>query len=223
MKVLVGCECTGVVRRAFTARGHDAWSCDLLDTQDGSARHIKDDVRNVLEAGWDLAIFHPDCTYLTVSAAWAFKDGNHHQKVKKETLTGEKRRQARAQALDFVKTLWLAPIPRIAIENPIGAISTLLGPPSQIIQPYWFGENASKSTCLWLKNLPALWRRAEDFAMPRRVGTKHRWGNQTDSGQNRLTPSDDRWLQRASTYLGIAAAMAEQWTGEHEEKTLFGW
>lgn len=223
MRVLVGCECTGVVRRAFSARGHDAWSCDLLPAQDGSAKHLLCDVREVLDQHWDLAIFHPDCTYLTVSAAWAFKDGGHHQKVKEGTLTGAKRREARAQALEFVKVLWLAPIPRIAIENPIGAISTILGPPEQVIQPFQFGEDASKSTCLWLKNLPALHRNIRDFAMPRRVGRKHRWGNQTDSGQNKLTPTEDRWLRRASTYPGIAAAMAAQWTGEHDAKTLFGW
>ena len=213
MKVLVGCEYSGVVRNAFLELEHDAWSCDLLDT-DQPGPHITGDVLGVLHEGWDLAIFHPECTYLTIAAEWAYGPGPYHQKVKPETLTGVARQEARKAAINFAKTLWSAPIHRIAIENPIGVLTRELGKP-QIIQPHQFGHDASKSTCLWLKNLPPL-KPTSDFP-PRIVVDKDgkprkRWGNQTDSGQNRLTPSEDRWKERAKTYQGIAKAMATQWS-----------
>lgn len=215
MRVLIGCEYSGVVRNAFLDRGHDAWSCDLLDTEQPGP-HITGDVLKILDEGWDLAIFHPECTYLTIAAEWAYGPGPYHQKVKPETLVGEARVQARREAIAFVKTLWAAPIYKIAIENPIGVLSREenLGKPSQIIQPHQFGHDASKATCLWLKNLPQLI--PTDRVAPRIVQDKNgklreRYANQTDSGQNKLTPSADRWKDRARTYSGIAKSMSEQW------------
>ena len=212
MRVLIACERFGVIRDAFTNDGHDAMSCDLVDTLvDGP--HYTGDVRDVLNDGWDLMIAHPDCTYLTNSAAWAFKDGPYHQTVKDGTLVGHARRLAREDALDFVRLLMSAPIQRIAIENPIGAISTAIRKPDQIIQPYEYGDNASKATCLWLKNLPKLKPTAR--AVGRMVNHNgkivERFDNQTDSGQNRLSPSAGRAMDRAKTYQGWADAMASQW------------
>jgi hypothetical protein len=216
LRVLVGCEYSGTVRNAFLDRGHDAWSCDLLDTEQPGP-HITGDVFEILNEGWDLAIFHPSCTYLTIAAEWAYGPGPYHQKVKPETLVGEARVQARKEAIAFVKKLWAAPIDKIAIENPIGVLSREenLRKPSQIIQPHQFGHDASKATCLWLKSLPPLI--PTDRVAPRLVQDKNgklreRWANQTDSGQNKLTPSADRWKDRARTYVGIARSMAEQWS-----------
>ena len=155
-----------------------------------------------------------NCTYLTIAAEWAYGPGPYHQKVKPETLTGEARQQARREAIAFVKKLWAAPIDKIAIENPIGVLSREIGKPQQIIQPHQFGHDASKATCLWLKNLPQVI--PSDRVAPRLVQDKNgklreRWANQCDSGQNKLTPSADRWKDRARTYSGIAKAMAELW------------
>ena len=216
MRVLVGCEHSGAVRRAFRALGHDAYSCDLLPATDaGTQQHLQCDVLTILKDGWDLAIFHPDCTYLTCSAEWAYGDGPYHQKVKSETLVGAARRAARVEAVAFVMKLWNAPIKRIAIENPRGHLSRHLGRP-QYIQPNWFGDDASKITGLWLKNLPEL--RPTKHVAPRMVNGRPRWANQTDSGQNNLPPSEDRWALRAMTYAGIANAMADQWGGAHIEQ-----
>ena len=212
MKVLIACERFGVIRDAFIKVGHDAMSCDLVDTLvDGP--HYTGDVSDVLGNGWDLMIAHPDCTYLTNSAAWAFKDGPYHQTVKDGTLVGHARRLARVDALDFVRLLMDAPIPRIAIENPIGAISTAIRKPDQIIQPYEYGDNASKATCLWLKNLPKLkpTSRAVGRMVEHNGKIVERFDNQTDSGQNRLSPSAGRAMDRAKTYQGWADAMADQW------------
>ena len=209
MRVLVGCEHTGAVRRAFRARGHDAWSCDLLPAADGDSHHLQCNVLDVLARDWDLAIFHPDCTFLTCSAEWAYGDGPYHQKVKPGTLTGSVRRAARGQAIVFVRRLLDAPIARIAIENPVGALSRAIRKPDQIIQPWMFGADASKATCLWLKGLSPL--EPTQIIQPRNVWGRPRWANQTDSGQNRLSPSQDRWALRATTYPGIAAAFADQW------------
>lgn len=139
MKVLVACEFSGIVRKAFTMRGHDAWSCDLLPTEI-EGNHIQDDVLRHLEDGWDLMIAHPPCTYLAVSGARWFKN-----KQKEQT-----------EALKFVYNLLYAPIERIALENPISIISSHFGKPTQIIQPWQFGHGETKATCLWLKNLPLL-------------------------------------------------------------------
>lgn len=197
MRILVACEYSGTVREAFRKLGHIAWSCDLLPSDDDSLWHYRGDVRDVLNEHWDLMIAHPPCTYLTVS-------GLHWNKRNPE------RAALTEEALDFVRLLLDAPIKHIALENPIGCISSRIRPPDQIIQPYQFGEDASKATCLWLKNLPPL--RHTKYVEPRIVDGKKRWSNQTDSGQNRLGPSPDRWKIRSKTYQGIADAMADQWS-----------
>jgi len=193
MRVLIACAYSDTEREEFEKRGHDAWSCDLLPSDSNSTKHIQGDVRKVINDGWDLMIAHPDCTYLTNSAAWAYSDGPYHQKVKPGTLVGAARRTARAEALDFVRLLLDAPIPRIALENPVGAIGTNIRPATQFIQPYEFGDDASKITGLWLKNLPQLvgTRRVPGRLVMHKGKMVERWGNQTDSGQNKLTPSAD--------------------------------
>ena len=217
LRVLCGCEASGVVRRAFRALGHEAWSCDLLPAEDNSPFHLQCDVLTLLDEGWDLGVFFPDCTYLTNSAEWAYGNGPYHQKVKPGTLVGEARRAAREEAILFVKQLWAAPIERIAIENPVGCLGTRWRSVSQFVQPYEFGDDASKKTGLFLKNLPLLipttrypgrW-----VEWPRGSGKMvERWGNQTDGGQNKLPPTDDRWMLRSRTYEGLAAAFAAQWS-----------
>ncbi len=193
LKVLVACEYSGRVRDAFIARGHDAMSCDLLPT-DATGPHYQGDVFDVINDGWDLMIAHPPCTYLSVS-------GMHW------TTRGLRDPQLTEDALTFVQRLMNAPIERIAIENPISIISSRIRKPDQIIQPWWFGHDASKKTCLWLKNLPLL--KPTDM-LP--GDAKTRRGNQTASGQNKLPPSKDRWKIRSETYQGIADAMAAQWS-----------
>lgn len=193
MKVLVACEYSGRVRDAFRRRGHDAWSCDLLPAEDDSPFHIQGDVLPVLEDGWDLMIAHPPCTYLAVS-------GLHWNK----RVTG--RAEKTEEALDFVLLLMGAPVPRIAVENPVSCISSRIRKPDQIIQPYWFGHPESKKTCLWIKGLRPL-KPTKVLVLPE---CGH-WENQTASGQNRLAPSPDRWKDRSRTYQGIADAMAVQW------------
>lgn len=219
MRVLVGCEHSGVVRQAFRQRGHDAWSNDILPATDASPYHLQCDVLTILDGGWDLAIFHPDCTYLTSSAEWAYKDPDfdrypgvgYHQKVKPDTLTGAARRGARKDAVAFALKLWRAPIKKVCIENPRGHLSQHLGVP-QYVQPHQYGDDASKITGLWKRGLPDLVSTL--YVQPRIVNGKPRWANQTDSGQNNLSPSEDRWALRATTYPGIAAAMADQWGSE---------
>jgi hypothetical protein len=167
------------------------------------------DVWEALRQPWDAAILHPMCTYLTVSAAWAFKDGPYHQKVKPDTLTGQARRDARDEAIANFKALDSLPFPT-AIENPAPSfISSAHRPPDQTIQPYQFGDDASKRTGLWLRGLPLL--KPTKRIAGRIVNGVERWANQTDSGQNCLSPGDDRWLERSKTYPGIAAAMGAQW------------
>ncbi len=183
------------MRDAFLALGHDATSCDLLDTE-APGPHYQGDVRDIIGDGWDLMIAHPPCTYLCAS-------GLHWNKRRPE------RAQKTEEALEFVRFLLEAPIEYIALENPIGCIGTRIRPADQIIQPWWFGDDASKATCLWLNNLPQL--RPTKLVEGRLVNGKRRWANQTDSGQNRLGPSEDRWKQRSETYMGIAKAMADQW------------
>lgn len=205
MRVLVACEFSGTVRRAFRNLGHDAWSCDLLPAEDDSEYHFHGDIFDVLEDEsipiWDLMIAHPPCTYLTVSGLhWNKKDPKRAEKTQ--------------EAIQFVQHLLEAPVRRMALENPVSCISTMVRKPDQIIQPYEFGHDASKKTCLWLRNLPKL--KPTSFCEPRWVTDVRgkrlpRWGNQTDSGQNRLGPSEDRWKERSRTYEGIAQAMAEQW------------
>ncbi len=195
MRVLVACEYSGAVRDAFRAAGHDALSCDLLPS-DGPGPHYQGDVRDIIGQGWDLMVAHPPCTYLSVS-------GMHW------TKRGLRDPQLTEDALAFVRLLMDAPVPRIAIENPISVISSRIRKPDQIIHPYQFGHDASKATCLWLKGLPPL--QPTQTIEPRIVNGRKRWGNQTDSGQNRLSPSPDRWKLRSATFSGIAQAMADQW------------
>lgn len=183
VRVLVGCEFSGTVRDAFRAQGHDAYSCDILPAEGGSPFHVMGDVRDILADGWDLAIFHPPCTRLTVAGARWFKGKEAEQ----------------AEAIAFVESLWAAPIPRIAIENPIGVLSTrsTLGKPTQIIQPWQFGHGETKATCLWLRGLPAL---APTNIVDGREARVH-W----------MPPGPHRWRERSRTYQGIAHAMAAQW------------
>lgn len=188
MKVLVACEFSGIVRDAFARKGHAAVSCDLLDTE-AKGFHVIGDVLQMLDWGWDLMIAFPPCTHLAVSGARWFKDKQKEQ----------------AEALEFVRALLDAPIPRIALENPVGIISTRIRKPDQIIQPWQFGHEETKKTCLWLKNLPLL--------VPTKV-MEVRNRNLTPSGQNKLGPSPTRWMERSRTYQGIAEAMAEQWGKE---------
>ena len=195
MRVLIACEQSGTVRDAFIAAGHDAMSCDLLPS-DKPGPHYQGDVLDVLGDGWDLMIAHPPCTYLASS-------GLHWNKRCPE------RAQQTEDALELVRALLSAPIAHIALENPIGCISSKICKPDQIIQPWMFGHDASKATCLWLKNLPLLCE--TKLVEPRLVDGKKRWANQTDSGQNRLPPSADRAKIRSVTYQGIADAMAAQW------------
>lgn len=222
MRVLVGCEVSGRVRDAFIAAGHDAVSCDLLPS-DRPGPHIEGDVRDVLEDGWDAGLFFPPCTYLCSSGLhW------NTRRPERAVLTHE--------AMMFVFALLDAPILRIALENPIGCISTNYRQPDQIVQPWMFGEDASKATCLWLKGLPKLvptkiikpryvcrncgveTRNGKGpdvltFQCPNCCGTRFRrlWGNQTPSGQNKLGPSPTRAKERGLTYQGLADAMAAQW------------
>lgn len=224
MRVLVGCESSGRVRDAFDRLGHDAWSCDLLPCESGG-KHLQCDVLTVLGDHWDIGIFHPTCTFLTNSAEWAYKDpdfvrypsSGYHQILRSGTLFGDARRKARERAIEFVYKLRDSGIPRIAIENLIGTLSTRWRKPDQIIQPYDFGEDASKATALWLIGLPCLQatrRIPGRMVVCKKTGVVvERWANQTDGGQNRVAPSDSRWRVRSVTYRGIADAMALQWGG----------
>lgn len=203
MKVLVACEYSGVVRRAFRELGHDAWSCDLLPADDGSEHHYQGDIRHIIENEvldqyvfgdlpyWDLMIAHPPCTHLAVSGARWFKDKEQEQK----------------EALDFVRLLMNAPIPRIAIENPVSIISSKIRKPDQIVQPWMFGDPYTKTTCLWLKNLPKL-EPTDIVDKGKRHVTKS--GKSLPEWYN-LPPSEDRWKIRSQTFPGFAKAMAEQW------------
>lgn len=219
-RILIACEFSGIVREAFKAKGHDVWSCDLLPSEI-EGNHIQEDVLFVLEDGWDMMIAFPPCTYLCSS-------GLHWNK----RVAG--REEKTHEAMLFVFSLLDAPIPKIALENPIGCISSHYRKPDQIIQPYQFGEDASKQTCLWLKNLPLLKSTKEvlpNFGCPKcklrfdyslgKYGcpscfgenkAKFIWGNQTPSGQNKLGPSEKRGIERSRTYKGIANAMADQWS-----------
>jgi len=199
MKVLVACEFSGRVRDAFIEQGHEAYSCDFSGSLGKYTDfHLKTNVLNVLEAtDWDLMIAFPPCTYLAVSGARWNVD--------------PVRRKKQEKAFAFVKRLIDAPIPKVAIENPVGRISTMFGMPSQIIHPWQFGHAEAKTTCLWYRQLPPL-RPTKVLEMPARGY----WENQTPSGQNRLSPSPDRARERSLTYKGIAEAMATQWGSDKQ-------
>ena len=197
MKILIGCEFSGTVRDCFIAMGHDAISCDLLPTE-AKGPHIQGDVLDALyNNSWDLAILHPPCTYLSSS-------GLHwNNKI-------EGRAQKTEDALEFISKMWNAPVEKLCIENPVGCINTRLSfmPKPQYIQPYDFGEDASKKTGLWMRGLPTL--QPTFFVEPRIANGKRRWSNQSDKGQSMLGGGDGH--ERSVTYFGIAAAMAEQWS-----------
>ena len=189
MNILVACEESGIVRDAFLRRGHNAISCDLVSSSAAGPHIIGDALDAIASQQFDLLIAFPPCTHLASSGARWFP---------------AKRADGRQQdAIQFVRALMAANIPQIAIENPVGVISTQIQRPSQIIQPWQFGDDASKKTCLWLQGLPLL--------TPTNIITKLRYANQTPSGQNRLGPSPTRAAERSRTYQGIADAMAEQW------------
>ena len=220
MKILIACEFSGIVREAFRAKGHDAWSCDLLPSEIPS-NHIQDDVLDHLDEGWDMMIAHPPCTYLASS-------GLHWNK----RILGreEKTHEAMLFVLNLMGEGFVShDIPKIALENPIGRISSAYRQPDQIIQPWMFGHPESKATCLWIKNLPPLlptnyakfkkYRCKCGNVFDAELGkygccdypAKPMWDNQTKSGQNKLPPSNHRAQDRSRTYRGIAQAMAEQW------------
>lgn len=182
MKILVACEFSGTIRNAFRIKGHEAFSCDLILSEDLSQFHLLGDVRNYLDSSWDMLIAHPPCTHLAVSGARWFK---HKQREQQE-------------ALEFVRTLMMAPVERIAVENPVSIISTVIRKPDQIIQPWMFGHGETKATCLWLKNLPKL------------IPTEIVEGREPKV--HHMAPSENRSKERSRTYKGIAKAMAEQWS-----------
>lgn len=192
MRALVACEYSGRVREAFRALGHDAYSCDLLEAEDGSPFHIQGDVTSVLGDGWDLMIAHPPCTHLAVSGARHF-----------EAKKADGRQQ---EAIDFFMALANAPVPRIAIENPVCIMSSIWREPDQILQPWEFGHGETKATCLWLKGLPPL--------LPTKIV----------SGRyprvHLMPPGPDRWKERSRTYEGVARAMAAQWSNYTDLVTL---
>jgi hypothetical protein len=197
MRVLVACEESQTVAKEFRKIGHEAFSCDILPCSGGHPEwHYQCDVLDVIDKGWDLMIAHPPCTYLSVS-------GMHW------TTRGFRDPKLTEDALLFVNKLLDSNVNRIALENPISIISSRIRKPDQIIQPWMFGHDASKKTCLWLKNLPLLL--PTEIIKGRIVNGKERFSNQTDSGQNKLAPSADRWKLRSKTYEGIAKAMANQW------------
>ena len=192
MKVLVACEYSGIVREAFASKGHDAWSCDLLPTDQPSNKHIQGDVLEIINDNWDLIIAHPPCTHLSVSGAarWAEKVADGRQQA----------------AIKFVEDIWNADCPFIAIENPVGALSSRskLGKATQYIQPYEFGHAEQKKTGLWLKGLPKL--------IPTDVIDVSNLPDNQRQRLHYLPPSKDRWKIRSTTFQGIADAMADQWS-----------
>lgn len=192
MRVLVACEFSGIVRDAFAARGHDAWSCDLLPTE-RPGLHVDGDVLDLLKPRmWDLMIAHPPCTHLASSGARHF--------------TAKRADGRQQQGIDFFMALTRAPIPRICIENPVGIMSTWYRKPDQIIQPWQFGHREMKATCLWLKNLPPLTPTDVVGPPPTDPEERKRWQK-----VHRAPPGADRWKLRSRTYQGIASAMAAQW------------
>jgi len=198
MKVLLGCEHSGTVRDEFIQLRPEweVFSCDLLHND--HQNHITGDVFEVLNQDkWDLLIAHPPCQYLSVS-------GMHW------TTRGLRDPKLTDDAVEFFRKMWTSQVPYICLENPVSVISSRICKPSQIVQPYQFGDDASKKTCLWLQNLPKL-QPTEYFPPGRIINGKPRWSNQLDSGHNNLPPSKDRWKIRSTTYPGIAKAMATQW------------
>ena len=194
MKILVACEYSGIVRDAFAAKGHDAWSCDILPTE-SLGNHFQGDVLEHLDKGWDLMIAHPPCTHLAVSGARWFTEGKKPWSLQEE-------------ALDFVRKLLDAPINKIALENPVSVISTKIRKPNQIIQPFQYGHDVTKKTCLWLKNLPNL--KPTKIVKPDIVLVNGKKMSRMHYESFKL-PSKERSKVRSKFYTGIAEAMADQW------------
>ena len=212
MRVLVACEYSGIVRDEFLKLGHDAVSCDLLDSESDFGEHYKGNVLDIINDGWDMMIAFPPCTYLTVSGnRWFYhpEDKNLPYEDRRPHPLHPKRRELQEEALEFIRFLMDAPINKIAIENPIGVISTKIRKPDQIIQPYEYGHATSKSTCLWLKNLHLL--QPTNIVDPEWIQV---------SGGQRMSrfhydsyslPKEERSKIRSKTFLGVAKAMANQW------------
>lgn len=192
-EILIACEWSGIVRDTFIERGAYAYSCDIIPCE-RHGPHIQCNVLDILDKGWDMMIAFPPCTHLAGSGARHFKYKQVEQR----------------EALSFIRRLMEAPIPKIAIENPVGIISTKIRKPDQIIQPYDFGHDVSKKTCLWLKNLPLL-RPTKHIAPEYHVNGLPRWANQSPCGADRSPPSSVRGKMRGKSYQGIADAMADQW------------
>ena len=194
MKVLIACEYSGIVRDAFAAKGHDAWSCDILPTE-SPGNHFQGDVLEHLDKGWDIMIAHPPCTHLAVSGARWFTEGKKPWSLQED-------------ALDFVRKLLNAPIDKIALENPVSVISTKIKKPNQIIQPFEYGHDVTKRTCLWLKNLPNL--KPTKIVKPDIVLVNGKKMSRMHYESFKL-PSKERSKVRSKFYTGIAEAMADQW------------
>lgn len=189
MRVLIGCECSGVVRQQFRKKGHDAWSCDLKPAEDKSPFHFACGIEAVINNGWDLFIGHPPCTFLCVSGAIWFDHPSYPN-----------RRKDQAKGMNFFMKMVNASVPKIAIENPIGVMSTQYRKPNQIIHPFMFGHDCKKATCLWLKNLPLLVPKAYVLEKGYNPDKLHLLANNAE-----------RSTIRSRTFLGIAMAMADQW------------
>lgn len=209
MKILVACEESQAITKELRALGHIAFSCDLQECSGGHPEwHFNRDVFEIIDLGWDMMIAHPPCTYLSVSGLhWNKKDPVRAQKTE--------------DGLKFVQRLMDSDIPKIAIENPVSCISSRIRKPEQIVNPYQFGDDASKKTCLWLKGLPKL--EPTEYVEPRMVDGKKRWGNQTDDGQNFMLDENGKVMgwntdaikkARSKTFPGLAKAIAEQWAGD---------
>lgn len=198
MKVLIGCEFSAVVREAFIRKGHDAWSCDLLPTE-VPGNHIQDDILMHLDEGWDLAIFHPTCTYIT-NAGVRHLHSVPSKNGKLPAIHGQQRWEEMYKACEFFNTLKNAPIDKICIENPVPHkyARALIGKYDQIINPWQFGHGETKKTCLWLKNLPLL--------VPTNIVSGR------EARIHKMSPSADRWKERSRTFTGFAEAMAAQWS-----------
>jgi hypothetical protein len=197
MRVLVACEYSGIVRDAFTAKGHYAVSCDLLPTE-SEGLHYQGDVRDILYEEWDMMIAHPPCTYLSTAGAPWFNEEKHGDKARE-------RKQLRLGAIDFVQLLWNSGIPKIAIENPVGYLSSMWQKPSQIVQPYYFGDTEYKNICLWLKGLPLLEK--TNVVEPTVYGLR----NNKKYSKIYFTSKASSAKERSKFFAGIAKAMADQW------------
>lgn len=217
LRALIGYSRCMHTKAALEKQGFHVITCDLLPSNDPD--HYQGDVFDLIYEPWDFGVLHPMCTYLTVSAAWAMKDPDYdrypevgyHQKVKPGTLTGAERREAHRHAVEEFKQLDGLDFPKV-IENPAPSmLSRAHRPPDQIVQPHQFGDDASKGTGLWISKLPKL--KPTKFVEPRMVNGRPRWANQTDSGQNKVTPSENRWIERSKTYPGIANAIGVQMGG----------